>query len=661
MNCWRQRRGDLVFSGLQARAVPAGLLGILLAACPVAADWPAEGVPVCQTCSASYPLVAPDGYGGAFIAWHDSRNGNPEVYVQRVTSSGTIAPGWPPDGVAVSNHLFGQRLGAITPDASGGALIVWSDFRNVGGGGTGVDIYAQRILANGTRAPGWPVEGAEVTRSPNRDEFPVVLADEVGGAYVAWEDFIKGDVFLQYLAGDGTVTAGWPANGLPICVLPSPQGIPQLASDGSGGVLMAWGDLRDGPQAVYLQRIASGGALATGWPADGIRIVLNRTFRGLIADTQGGGYVTCVTAGPVFDDDLYIQRFTSDGGIVGGWPEGGVPVCLAPDERNSYRMVPDGAGGVLLSWADYRDFFDDDIFALRVQPDGTRAPGWPLDGLRVTDNTALDDYPTLAGDGMGGAFLTWVTYTTAVGNRIGVQHITPAAGVWPGWPVGGSVIPGDVWTDSPSIASDGFGGAIVAWQRGNSEVRVLRFGPDGPVATSVSLVSAEGEPGVARLTWFVANGALSSSTIERRTETTDWDPLANVIPDGTGRLEYQDRAVMGGTRYGYRLVYRDGSELVRTNEVWVEIPALRFALQRVAPNPSPGAPAITFSLPTGESATLELYDIAGRVMSSLQVGAMGAGTHEVRLSGREPLPAGVYTVRLRQGAHVAVARAVILR
>lgn len=64
-------------------------------------------------------------------------------------------------------------------------------------------------------------------------------------------------------------------------------------------------------------------------------------------------------------------------------------------------MVADGAGGALLAWADYRDY-PDEIFLLRMQADGTLAPGWPVDGLLVTDNDGFDSFPSLAPDGTGG-------------------------------------------------------------------------------------------------------------------------------------------------------------------------------------------------------------------------------------------------------------------
>ncbi|MBI1795447.1 MAG: T9SS type A sorting domain-containing protein [Candidatus Eisenbacteria bacterium] len=358
------------------------------------------------------------------------------------------------------------------------------------------------------------------------------------------------------------------------------------------------------------------------------------------------------------DKDFFLQRFTGTGATAPGWPVDGAPICQAPDERNSLEVVPDGLGGALLVWADYRDFYDDDIFAMRVQSDGTRYPGWPLDGMRVTDNTDLDDFPKLAADGLGGAYLCWDNYTGV--DRTLVQHLTGDGLPAPGWPSGGRAIPSTANMFSPVITADGTGGAIVAWESGAHSIRALRFNVDGPVAVAVSLTSAEAQPGWVRLTWSAAAGP-AIATVERRTTSSDWVTLASITADGTGRFVYEDRSVTPGMRYGYRLAYRDGAIPSHTVETWVDVPAPRFALGRLTPNPSAGDPLVSFSLSSSAPATLELFDLAGRVVDSYEVGSLGMGAHELRLGERSRLRTGVYTVRLRQGNQSATARAVIIR
>jgi hypothetical protein len=90
------------------------------------------------------PELEPDGSGGAIIAWSDRRNGNPDVYAQRMGPSGSAA--WTADGVAVVNAAAQQNFPALTQVSGGGAMFAWQDFRvDVKG-----DIYTVRLQGSGT-------------------------------------------------------------------------------------------------------------------------------------------------------------------------------------------------------------------------------------------------------------------------------------------------------------------------------------------------------------------------------------------------------------------------------------------------------------------------------------------------------------------------------
>jgi hypothetical protein len=76
------------------------------------------------------------------------------------------------------------------------------------------------------------------------------------------------------------------------------------------------------------------------------------------------------------------------------------------------------------------------------------------------------------------------------------------------------------------------------------------------------------------------------------------------------------------------------------------------------PNPSRGGPlAVHFALPNGSNATLDLFDVVGRLVDSRAVGLLGAGSHRIET---KRVSAGVYYVRLSQGSDVKVKRAIVL-
>ena len=164
------------------------------------------------------------------------------------------------------------------------------------------------------------------------------------------------------------------------------------------------------------------------------------------------------------------------------------------------------------------------------------------------------------------------------------------------------------------------------------------------------------------LVWQLAGGIPGSVTVSRRTATLPWEVLGAAVPEGTERLRYEDRGVIAGSRYAYRLGWSEGGLERYSAETWIEVPAARLALtlEGFRPNPAAGSPTVALTLPDGAPATLEAYDIAGRQVLAREVGSLGPGRHLVRLEsgGLEP---GVYHLRLRRAGAALAARGLVVR
>ena len=85
-----------------------------------------------------------------------------------------------------------------------------------------------------------------------------------------------------------------------------------------------------------------------------------------------------------------------------------------------------------------------------------------------------------------------------------------------------------------------------------------------------------------------------------------------------------------------------------------------FALGQARPNPASGSSLISFALERGGPATLKVYDLSGRLVSTLVNGSLPAGSHEVRFNGKG-LPGGVYFYRLEAGNQSATRKLVLVR
>lgn len=654
------------------------LLGIILALSLLAgqalAAWLPDGVPVCTypPCQEANPVIAPDGAGGVFVVWEDSRSvaatGYDDIYAQHLTATGDVGPGWPAGGLPICTDPASQGGPAVLADGEGGVFACWTDSRNnvVSQG----DVYAQHVRGDGTLAPGWAVNGMPVTQEPDLDNTigeGALALDGGGGVFVVWSHPSPYTVWAQHLSASGAPAVGWPSDGVLACTqLSLPMSI---IADGSGGAVLAWTDARRGgfPSGddAYGLRLTASGTIAPGWMTNGNLLALGQWKPILLPDGTGGFFMASANPSPfAFDANYYLRRFTMEGAAVPGWPSGGVVVCSAPGDRAGLRVVPDGFGGVLLDWYDYR-LPGDDVYASRVLPSGVLAPGWPANGLRVSDPSQPNEFNFgLASDGLGGGYISWENERD-FGRPDFIQHVTAEGLVAPGWPLYGFQLASTCSQFTPQLVPDGAGGAIAVWEErdgicSRNGLFAQRFAPNGPTPTLLSLVSAEVKDGRVQLDWFAADAAGLSASVERRSEGSDWLVLGSATSDGSGHLRYEDRAVSAGTRYAYRLGYVENGVERFSAETWVEVPALKLALDGLRPNPAVGELAASFTLQSGAPARLQLLDVAGRVWLTREVGALGAGNHVVRLGG-EAVPAGMYWLRLTQAGWSLLARGVVVR
>jgi hypothetical protein len=652
---------------------------LLLAATPLQAqgqDWGPSGIAVCGgDCVAFRPRIIPDGEGGAFIAWidygSDPSPGN-EVYVQRITAAGAISPGWPPTGLLMCDLPTSQELQAIAPDGQGGVFVVWTESRGIE---TSFDIFAQRVLGDGTFAPGWPLTGAPVTRGYEFQEQPSVVPDGSGGAYFAWHDwrdyFTSGlNVYAQHLSASGDVVPGWPADGLRVCSFPSAPGV--IVPDGEGGAYVAWGDGRRGLTTetidVYMQRLLPDGSIAPGWTQNGVFAIAMRSQPQLLEAANGDFYLaTELYDFYAYNDLRYtVQRFTAAGAAAPGWPAEGVEVCGVEGNRDGLVTASDRQGGILLAWFDARaGSLGYDIWASRVLPTGTLAPGWPEHGLLVSRRGCCSEVlPDICADGSGGAYVAW-EWPSDFAHPSLVHHISADGTAAAGWPENGIHLASSLGQFDPQVAPDGAGGVIVAWEEaggGRFGIFANHFSANGAVSALVSLASVEANAERVVLLWYGRAAVLGATRVYRRQEGEEWQALGWAEIRGDAELLYEDRTVMAGQRYAYRLGYaRDGIEQF-TDETWVEVPfAATLRLDGFAPNPASGTPTVSFSLENSESALLEVFNASGRRLASYEVGDRGAGTHLMQLDQQPEFSAGVYWMRLSHGLRSLTAKGIILR
>ena len=268
--------------------------------------WQADGVAlVDDDDNQRGPQIVSDGAGGAIVTWYDYRDFMVDIYARRVDQDGNAL--WGTDGVKLCGANSGQWYPQITSDGSGGAIVTWQDQRY--SGTNGADIYARRVDGNGNAL--WYTDGVTICEASNAQEYPQIISDGSGGAIVTWTDLRDdgGDIYAQRVYSDGTVA--WASDGVSLRIANGIQNDPQIVSDGSGGAIVTWEDLRFGS-----------------------------------------------------DWEIYAQRVDSNGNTL--WVTDGVSLSVADDDQMNPRIAPDGYWGAIVTWEDYRSTDNWDIYAQRV-------------------------------------------------------------------------------------------------------------------------------------------------------------------------------------------------------------------------------------------------------------------------------------------------------
>jgi len=171
--------------------------------------------------------------------------------------------------------------------------------------------------------------------------------------------------------------------------------------------------------------------------------------------------------------------------------------------------------------------------------------------------------------------------------------------------------------------------------------------------TSVRLALADVEttPGRVRLRWY-GSSSTDAVVVERRSTREDWRTVGAPRRE-EGFLTFEDRSVLPGQRYAYRLRGR----AARSEETWVEIPRnLTLAL-----SPSLRHTAASLTLASDEPARLDVYDPGGRRVRHRELERLGPGIHEVALPEASAWKSGLYFARLDQGTQSALAKWHIVR
>jgi hypothetical protein len=540
--CWATEWGNIRF--------PAPFVG-----------WPSAGRAVRSAQSDIRDAVAAtDGSGGSIVAWSESRKEVWQLFVARVLSDGTPAPGWAEGGISIASTSVSydpafRFVPLLLADSLGGTYVGWVQNGHV---------RIQHIAASGAIAGGWPADGVAV----GSGEAPTLSTSIDHSVIVAWD--IGGAIALQRISADGVVQWG-------TGIVVGEGYAPAITPDGVGGAIVVW-------EPANAQRVTSSGVPV--WTTGGVSLDPQGMHPVAVANGIGGATISWQLEQPNGTTDLYAQNLDEAGEVVSGWPAVGVAVCTASGSQLDQKIVAGASGGSILVWKDRRNAATKkgDLYAVALTSGGQVASGWTTGGTPICTALGEQQWPAITADGHGGALIAWQDRRAApncnsgpCGDDVYWVHVLAAGSLAPGFSADGNVLNGEPGMQvAPALHLAGDGIAIAAYIDGRGSPDCIPWCGDAVFESRVSYDTTQptGVPEMVRrpgfdpplpnpattnvsLSWILAAGDLGKTyevgvydVSGRRVRRL----AGGVIGSETGRLEWsrdddQGRRVAAGVYF----------------------------------------------------------------------------------------------------------------
>ncbi len=284
-------------------------LGVHVVRVPAQAPFPTNGKRVSVGYTAAGGILtircATLADGGCAVIW--TRTVPSGTWINRVTATGALAPGWPAGGRKLGSLPWPDGI-AVCDDGAGGLYAMFYD--------SDLSLYVTRYDATGTRVTNFPelLSSSALQNAP----LPGLYTAQSSRAVAGWIDAPGPSLYNDGTLFEGLVTAtGGFLNPASVDVTGATS--PTLVPNGTDGAYVVWAHSTDGGASAELRAVLvlPGGTLAPGWPASGLVLT---------------------PPGAVFSPAVNSSVVTTGG-----------------QRHWNFEASSDSAGGLLVSWSDLSD------------------------------------------------------------------------------------------------------------------------------------------------------------------------------------------------------------------------------------------------------------------------------------------------------------------
>jgi len=301
--------------------------------------------------------------------------------------------------------------------------------------------------------------------------FFATASDGDGGVFVAWDE--EPGIRVQLI--DDTGTPQWATRGV---LLSSTGSAPAIVADSPWGATIVWEE----STGIYAQRVNFSGSPL--WTSGGVQVATSGE-EPLVLHIRAPNPVNAPGAFIAWGEAVRLAHVDGSGTLSAPGLNG---ISLGGSVRlpGHMRMITDDANGAIVVWANYAK----DIVGQRVNA----GLPWGSVPTLISGNVRDEGFLDTAPDGAGGAVLSWsaTQLVPANGQVLAGRINSSGTTLWTSVVVDSAAVGGSTyaWTFfelGSSIASDGAGGAIVAWSdwrndptaAGNDDIYAQRLTADG--------------------------------------------------------------------------------------------------------------------------------------------------------------------------------------
>lgn len=353
------------------------------------------------------------------IGWIDHRSGHPEIYAQKIDSSGNKK--YAPSGIPIA---IGQRNSSqfdLTSNINDSLIMAFNNYKKGSS-----DIYAQEINQSGNLS--WDTNGTLVNSSygKTKQQNVRIINDGYDNYIYAFEDSRLGfpKIYLQKISSSGQKL--WSSAGIAATAGSVTQKNPNITGDGAGGVIVSFENYTNPSEPkILVQRITTSGNRS--WNKNGVAVsnkkgYSEQTNHQIVSDQKSGAIIVWEDyEGDYNAKDILAQRITSLGKVA--WGETGKIIATGGGDQTDPKV---SSTNLIITWVDKRlDGKHSDIYAQKINLDGKLI--WEEDGVAICTAPDTQREPNIFGsliawtDKGGGGFDIYSQKLDINGNNLWIK------------------------------------------------------------------------------------------------------------------------------------------------------------------------------------------------------------------------------------------------